>query len=157
MSADLLDRKASTFVLWRPMKTSTPPQLIIGQFQAGNPPTLVGERQLPMRCSAAFPDLWELPATECGLQNGQIYHYLFEIDDSDPGKSPPSRIRCADPTALTVDWRLRGPVLPAPYTDDDRDPASVIRFQNGRLAPLRSWRGGRQFRGRSCLDVPPAQ
>ena len=110
----MLDRKTSTFVLWRPMKTSTPPQLIIGQFQAGNPPSLVGERQLLMRHSAAFPDLWELPAAECGLQNGQIYHYWFEIDDSDPGKNPPSRIRCADPTALTVDWRLRGPVLPAP-------------------------------------------
>src|SRR4029077_18342204 len=97
LDVDLLTRRTTHFVLWRPQKTATVPRLIIGQFQPGNPPTLTGERQFTLQPVAGFSDLWDLPAAACGLVDGQIYHYWFEVDDSDPGKNPPARIRCGDP------------------------------------------------------------
>ena len=42
--ATLLDRKKTHFVLWRP-GTAAVPNLIIGQFDAGPPPTLAGSRR----------------------------------------------------------------------------------------------------------------
>src|SRR2546421_183984 len=107
MPADLLKRRETHFVLWRVRNTTNPPKLIIGQFQAGNPPALAGERALPFTRSPQFADLWELPATACNLQDGQVYHYWFEVDESnlDPDRAT-GRARCADPFAFTVDWRL---------------------------------------------------
>src|SRR5947209_1500730 len=105
LDVDLLTRRTTHFVLWRPKQTATAPRLILGQFQPGNPPALTGEKQFDLRPAAGFADLWELPAADCGLAGGQIYHYWFEVDDSDPGKDPPARIRCGDPFAHTVDWR----------------------------------------------------
>jgi len=102
MNVDLLERKVTHFVLWRPKKTRTNPRLIIRTFQAGTPPTLAGERQIELKPSAKFADLYEVPAADCGLADGEVYHYWFEVDDSDPTKNPPARIRCTDPRATTV-------------------------------------------------------
>lgn len=135
MESDLLRRRKTHFVLWRPKNVGTAPRLIIGQFQPGNPPTLAGEQQLPLTQAEGFPDLWEIAASSCNLQDGTIYHYWFEVDDSDPGRTPPSRIRCTDPAAHSVDWRLRAPALGPPYDDDDRHAAAVIRFTQGTLTP----------------------
>jgi pullulanase len=136
MKADLLTRRETRFVLWRPRKTTPPPRIIIGQFQAGNPPTLANEQQFPLTASAQFPDLWEIPASACNLTDGEIYHYWFEIDDSDEEKNPSTKIRIADPAAHTVDWRLLAPIPSSTaYNGDDQRPASVIRFQNGKLVP----------------------
>ncbi|HYN88150.1 MAG TPA: alpha-amylase family glycosyl hydrolase [Ardenticatenaceae bacterium] len=85
--------------------------------------------------SAQFPDLWEISATACNLIDGAVYHYWFEVADSNPYKSPQRRIRCTDPTAWTVDWRLVASRLPDPYSADDQDPAGVIKYQNGELVP----------------------
>src|SRR5437870_167894 len=78
--ADLLERKRTHFVLWHARITATAPQLIIGQFQAGNPPTLGHEQQLPLRPVPGFRDLWEIPAADCHLTNAQVYHYWFEVE-----------------------------------------------------------------------------
>jgi pullulanase len=134
MLVDLLERKATHFVLWRPNRTRTAPMLIIGTFQPGSPPGLVGERQIALKPSANFPDLYEVAAADCGLVEGTVYHYWFEVDDSDPTRNPPGRIRCTDPTATAVNWDLLAPRLPSPpYSEDDRHAASVIKFVKGRL------------------------
>lgn len=133
LTSDLLNRKANAFVLWHPKAASAPPALVIGTFQAGNPPTLAGERHIALAPVAGLNDLFAVPASDCGLQDGQVYHYWFEVDDTDPNRPPGNRIRCTDPAALTVDWRLRAPALPAPYTADDRQPAAVMQFQGNRL------------------------
>jgi glycosidase len=135
IKVDLLERKATKFVLWRPGKTATPPKLIIGTFVPGTPPTLAGVQEIELKPAAGFPDLYEVDAARCGLAEGVVYHYWFEVDDADPTKIPPARIRCTDPTATTVDWDLLAPRLPAPYTEDDRHAASVIKFSRGKLVP----------------------
>jgi glycosidase len=135
MPSDLLNRKRTHFVLWRPAVTNPAPTLVIGQFQNGNPPTFSERNRIDLAPDPANPDLWTIPAASCGLTDGQIYHYWFEVTDSDPRKSNRRRIRCTDPTAGSVDWRLVAPRLPQPYTEDDRDPAGVVRFSAGELEP----------------------
>ena len=136
MVLDIFLRRKTHFLLWSVASTANVPKLVIGQFQPGNPPLLVGEQIFDLSQSIDFPsDIWQIAAVNCNLQDGQVYHYWFEIDDTDPTKSPSSRIQCADPFAYTVDYRLRGPALPVPYSDDDRRPASVMKFLGGRLIP----------------------
>ncbi len=135
ISVDLLDRKATNFVLWRPNGNATAPQLVIGQFQAGNPNALANQKRLPLTAVAGVSGLWKIAASYCGLQDGQVYHYWFEVEDTNPHGKPPQRILVADPAAYMVDWRLLAPPLPPPYNDDDRQPASVIKFKNKQLVP----------------------
>lgn len=130
---DLLQRKRTHFVLWRPAITSPPPQLVIGTYRAGAPPALERERVLPLAPSRERADLWEIEAAACGLEHGHVYHYFFEVMDSHPDRATPRPIRCTDPTALTVDWRLLSPALPPPYDQTDRDPAAVVLYRDGRL------------------------
>src|SRR5919199_5585951 len=108
-SADLLRRKETHFVLWRPAQTDPVPELIIGTLRAGNPPILADVQNLDLRPSATEPDLWEIPASECGLADGRVYHYWFEVTDSFPVRGTDARILVTDPLATTVDWRLRAP------------------------------------------------
>ena len=44
LSADLLDRKQTHFVLWHAKPAAAPPVLVIGEFQAGQS-SVAGERQ----------------------------------------------------------------------------------------------------------------
>ncbi|HEY0455280.1 MAG TPA: alpha-amylase family glycosyl hydrolase [Verrucomicrobiae bacterium] len=133
--SDLLKRKTSAFILWRLGSATTPPLLIIGQLQAGSPVSLINERQIAMTRVPGIADLWEAAAINCNLKGGQIYYYWFEVTASNPDRPNNVRIRITDPTAYMVDWRIRGPVLPAPFTDDDRFPASVALFKSGKLMP----------------------
>ena len=135
VTSDLLDRKADSFVLWHPKTGATPPVLVIGIFQPGNPPALANERCFTLAPVTGFADLFSISAADCGLDDGQVYHYWLEVDDSNPNHPPGTRIRCTDPAASTVDWRLRAPTLPAPYTSNDRQPAAVIKFIQNKLAP----------------------
>lgn len=134
MLSALLQRKRTHFVLWRPRNTTPPPRLIIGRFKPGNPPALKDEQSLPLASSLLSADLWEIPASACNLASGQTYHYWFEVPDSNVYHDPAKRksIRCTDPAALCVDWRLRAPA-PSDYGEDSRDPASVILFEQGEL------------------------
>jgi len=126
LSADLLDRKRTHFVLWHAKPAVAPPVLVIGQFQPGNPPVLGGARRFPMFAVAGFTDLFAIAAADCGLTDGSVYHYFFE---------PADGVQTTDPAASTVDWRLLSNRLPPPFTTDDRQPAAVIKFRGGQLIP----------------------
>ncbi|HSZ56401.1 MAG TPA: alpha-amylase family glycosyl hydrolase, partial [Tepidisphaeraceae bacterium] len=80
-------------------------------------------------------DLWEIAAADCGLIDGQVYHYWFEVSNSNVYSGATSqRLRCTDPSALTVDWRLTSTV-PAGDTTDSVAALAVIRFSQGELVP----------------------
>src|SRR5258706_6650033 len=134
MNANLFELKKSAFLLWHPQRVYPPPKLVIGIFQPGNPPTLANRQEFALSPQPGQADLWGIAASRCGLTEGQVYHYWFEVSDSSPTRDG-SRIACTDPTAFTVDWRLLAPRLPAPHIADDQDPAGVIKFQNGKLVP----------------------
>ena len=133
MNADILQRRSTAFILWRVTNINPPPELIIGQLQPGTPPTLTGLVSFPLVNSAALPDLWSIDAAACGLTDGTVYHYWFEVTDADPNRDN-QRIRISDPFAYTIDWQL---LAERPddslYDDDDAYPASVIKFTGGNL------------------------
>ena len=85
MAANLLARKETAFVLWRVGNTNQPPTLIIGQLHPGTPITFSNERRFTLQPVAGFPELFEIPAADCNLTDGQVYHYWFEVDDTKPG------------------------------------------------------------------------
>ncbi|MEJ0008826.1 MAG: alpha-amylase family glycosyl hydrolase [Steroidobacteraceae bacterium] len=132
--ADILARRSTAFVLWHISVTATDaaPQVIIGWLQPGTPPTLVGQRTLPMQAVPEFPDLWLLNATDCDLTDGWTYYYWFEVPLHQPDR-PPGRLWITDPLATTVDWRVRAPRLDAPFTDDDFYPAATVLYRGGQL------------------------
>jgi hypothetical protein len=134
MAAHLFELKKRAFVLWRVKESEPPPRLVIGRFQPGNPPELTERREFRFEHHPQMPDLWTVAAEGCGLVEGRVYHYFFELTDSNPFRNG-RRILCTDPTAFTVDWRLLAPRLPPPYTGDDCDPAAVVAFRGGELVP----------------------
>ena len=127
-NADILDRRTTRFVLWSPATQSQPPVLVVGQLQPGNPPTLQNPGRFLLAAAAGTTGLWEAAATAFGLQDGQIYHYWFEVDDSRSSSQPPARIAVTDPFALSIDWRIY-----APGATDNTQPAAVTKFVGGRL------------------------
>lgn len=133
MSANLLVRKQTSFVLWRVGNPNPPPKLIIGQLQSGNPITLTSKQELAMQLVPGYTDLWEIAAADCHLTDGRVYHYWFEVSVSHPERPASTRLLITDPTAYTVDWRLRGPRVGPGFDDADRYPASVLKFSGGRL------------------------
>lgn len=146
--ADLLVHKRTHFALWRPAVTEPAPRLIIGTFAPGDPPTLAQVQTFSLSLSAKRPDVWDIAARDCLLENGKIYHYWFEVTDSNLYKESHPRIWCTDPFALNVDWRLLAPDPDDPaFGDEDRYPAGVVRYQDGELLPCDS--EGQQPDGRS--------
>ena len=78
--------------------------------------------------------MWIRNASDCQLTDGEIYHYWFEVEDTNPERILGVRIQITDPTAFVVDWRLRGLQPPSlEYGDDSRAAATVIKFSNGNL------------------------
>lgn len=135
MPFDLLQRKRTHFVLWRPGSVNPPPALVIGTFIEGNPPSFQPLNRFDLAASPVSADLWEVAAAACGLADNRVYHYWFEVTNVNPKTPASARIMCTDPTAWTVDWRLRAPALPLPFTDDDRGPAAVVKWQENELVP----------------------
>ena len=133
MQPDLLKRKETHFVLWRPAFTNPVPSLVIGIAVPGNPPTLNDLRTIELVQHPHFPELWELDSSSIGLVNGQVYHYWFRVKDSFPAQHRNSVIDITDPFATTVDRRFLSAALPAPYDKVDRDPAAVIKYADKRL------------------------
>lgn len=133
MAANILQRKETAFVLWRVANVNPPPALIIGELKEGAPISLAGERRIPLQPVPGFADLWQVSAANCQLIDGRVYHYWFEVPVSRPRMPVNARLRITDPMAGAVDWRLLGPRVPAPFTEDDRFPAAVIKFTNGKL------------------------
>src|SRR5215471_710118 len=54
--ADILERKKTHFVVWRPKPGAAPPVLVIGQFQFGNPPSMSGLQRFPLAPVVGFDD-----------------------------------------------------------------------------------------------------
>ncbi|QNI33413.1 alpha amylase [Alloacidobacterium dinghuense] len=134
MPSDLLSRKSTHFVLWRPLLGMAAPALVIGRFQFGNPPTLADSKRLPLKPVSGVTGLWHIAATDCGMTDGTVYHYWFEVESTNPDR-PGGAILCTDPTAWTVDWRLIPPPLKVPFDDEDRQPAGVVLFSSDKLQP----------------------
>lgn len=135
LPSDLLLRRQTHFTLWRPHDGGAAPILVVGRFAAGNPNSLADQREIALATTDA-PGLWALAATDTGLPDG-IYHYWFQVENTNPGRPASAPILCTDPFATTVDWRLLAPPLPAGFDEDnDRQPASVIRLQNGQLSAV---------------------
>jgi pullulanase len=133
MPSNLLERKRSAFVLWRVANTTPPPKLILERVQAGAPLTATGPQEFTMKLVRGFTDLWEVPVQDCGLVDGEIYHYWFEVTVLSSSAGPVRRVRITDPTAMMVDWRLVAP--PASSIGFEAYPASVVRAQGGKLVP----------------------
>jgi pullulanase len=125
IKADLLSRRATHFVLWRPNDISSVPALVIGKFQPGNPPTLAGRRRIAMTQAVGLTGLWEIAASECGLVAGDVAHYWFEVENTDPHRSASGNVLCTDPAAHMVDWRL--------CAEGGTQPAAVIQFDGTNL------------------------
>jgi pullulanase len=151
ISANILDRKKTHFVLWRPGETTTAPRLIVGELRPGNPAELGNQKRFIMRPAVGVSGLWEIPASDCQLADGQVYHYWFEVEDTNASSSPPPVVRCTDPMAFTVDWRL----FP-PGSRDNRQPAAVIKLEKGEFVPCDP--GGELigFQGEDKLNTLPA-
>lgn len=137
--ASLLERKQTHFVLWRPgaVSAAEPPQLVIGVLDPGPPATLNNRQILPLSLSplSAANDLWEIAAASCNLEDNTVYHYWFQVLNTNPyGGASRSALCITDPTAATVDWRLTSTV-PAGDNTDATAAAAVIRFRNGDLIP----------------------
>ena len=156
MPSDLLQRKRTHFLLWRPRVTNPPPTLVIGTLRNGNPPAFVSHRRIDFAPSAAANDLWEVAAAACSLADGTVYHYWFEVTNANPKKPEPARIQCTDPTAWAVDWRLRAPALPPPFGEEDRDPAGVVMWRAGALVPCDPGGEEPDWQGDTALDTLPA-
>src|SRR6266496_2012468 len=137
LSSDFLLRRETQFALWRPTLSTKPPVLVIGSFAAGNPNSLANRKDIALSpAGAAAPGLWVLPAVATGLADG-IYHYWFQVENTNPDDPALAPILCTDPFATTVDWRLLSPVLPAGFNEDtDRQPAAVLGLRSGKLVPV---------------------
>jgi pullulanase len=137
----LLDRKKTHFVLWRPAPVApeaNPPALVIGQLDpAANPPALTGARTLPLAPSplSTAGDLWEIAAADCGLRDGQVYHYWFQVSNANVYSAAQNQpFQVTDPAAWCTDWRLTS-TIPAGDSADNPSAAAVVRFLGGRLVP----------------------
>jgi len=134
MLPDLLRRKQTAFVLWRPAKTGQVPRLILGRYRSDGSPDQSSQQVFDLRQEAAHPDLWIKPAAECSLSERQVYYYFVEVTDDRPGQPGDLRLRCTDPAALTVDWRLQSPSLEDRNDARGQDPAAVVIFEGGQLS-----------------------
>ncbi|MBV9405132.1 MAG: hypothetical protein JO211_07290, partial [Acidobacteriaceae bacterium] len=157
LAADLLDRRNTEFVFWRPGADNNAPVLFIGTFAAGNPNTLANQKTIPLSpAEAEFPGLWSLAVAQSGLADG-IYHYWFQLKNTNPGEPSGAPILCTDPFATTVDWRLLSPPLPEGFNNDtDRQPASVIRLANGTLSAVDANGESASFENDPKPDALPA-
>lgn len=137
MSIDLLNRKKSHFILWRPGITEPHPTLYIGNSEPESPDKLTNFKEYSLAQSQDFPELWEVSAQECGLIEGQVYFYWFKIHNSDPyDQANINQIMyCSDPIATTIDRRSPAPVPQEPGGVASFDPASVVLYKNGELVP----------------------
>jgi pullulanase len=135
--ARILEEKKKQFVLWFARKPNVKPKLIIGRFVPGNPPTVPQVLAVQMSTDETNePGLWRLAPDECKkadgtayLEDGLVYHYWFEVEDS---RNPTKLVWCTDPLALMVDWRALAPAGQS-FSEDSRAPASVVLFRGGEL------------------------
>jgi 1,4-alpha-glucan branching enzyme len=156
MRPDLLRRNQTHFTLWRPAKTVPPPRLILGRYQPDGSPLPGSEQAFDLQPALGQADLWAKKAADCGLIDGQVYYYFFEVTNSNPDQPADVRLRCTDPAALTVDWRLQSPFLEHPEDARGQDPAGVVRYQGGQLQPADPLGPALTFEELASLATRPA-
>ncbi|HKQ60383.1 MAG TPA: alpha-amylase family glycosyl hydrolase [Candidatus Polarisedimenticolaceae bacterium] len=111
------------------------PSLFIGQQAPAGPAGLAGFREIPLVRNAEFPELFEIEAAECGLDDGRVCFYWFKVRDADPYRPGLRILYCTDPTATTVDRRFTAPLPPEPGGAASGDPPAVLLYAAGRLVP----------------------
>jgi pullulanase len=130
MGFNLLDRRREKFVLWTPGQSQPkPPQLVIGIIDDKQTPAVVNEFFTGPFVPSKQPDLWELDPKDItpAFKDGTMYHYWFEIEDTSPTNYGTYQV--TDPFAYTVDYRT------TKSRDDNVQPASVIKYRDGKLWP----------------------
>ena len=135
MPADILHRKQTHFVLWRPGVVEPAPTLYIGML-AENSDCLTNWQEFALS-PVADADLWEIAAADCRLIDGQVYFYWFKVCNTDPydPASASQVLYCTDPFAYTVDRRWLAPAPAEAGGIASQDPASVILYQQEQLIP----------------------
>jgi len=155
MPADLLTRKQTHFVLWRPGVVDPAPTLYIGAIQPQNSETIQGNnlehfREIPLQ-PASQPGVWEVAAQDCDLVDGQVYYYWFKVRDTDAYSAAYQVMYCTDPIAWAIDRRFPAPVPPEHGGVASFDPASIVLYQSGALQPCDAtgqqvnWEGDRDL------------
>jgi pullulanase/glycogen debranching enzyme len=140
MLADLLTRKQTHFILWRPGAVDPAPTLYIGTVpkplpNSANRYTFEHFKEIPLHPAAQYPELWEVAAQDCGLSDGQVYFYWFKVRDANAYTQATHILYCTDPTAWTIDRRFSAPAPSDPTGIANQGAASVILYQNGHLVP----------------------
>ncbi|MEM8638113.1 MAG: alpha-amylase family glycosyl hydrolase [Cyanobacteria bacterium P01_G01_bin.54] len=138
MLPDLLVRRQTHFVLWRPGHLTPPPCLFIGALSQWLT-TYENFQNIPLIPDPDFPDLWMIPATDCGLTEGQVYAYWFKVKNTNPYPftGEDEILYCTDPLATTVDRRPSrlAPTPSEPGGVASQDPASIVLYRQSRLYP----------------------
>lgn len=116
----LADLRTTHFVLWRATGS-----LYIGRYGG----TFIEVELHPID---GHPDLMAVPAEDCGLEEGQVHHYWFKVQDTNPYNKP-APVYATDPFATTVDRRLLAHAPPDGRAS--KQPAAVVLYRNGRLVP----------------------
>ncbi len=126
---DLLARKRTHFILWRPATTDPVPVLVIGAADATNQ----AWREIPLSPVEDHTDLWGIAASDCDLRDDAVYYYWFLVRDTDPYRTgePYNRL-CTDPLATAIDRRVTAPDRPDAAGGE---PAGVVRYRGGQLLP----------------------
>jgi len=157
MSIDLLNRKKTHFVLWRPASAQPAPTLYIGSADSQNSEQLTKLKEYPLHQSQDFPELWEVPAKECNLVEGQVYFYWFKIRNSDPYDPANTNqiMYCSDPMATTIDRRIFAPVPQESGGVASFDPASVVFYKNATLIPCDAQGQTANWEKDAPLDTSP--
>ena len=134
VAAPLLARKSTHFLLWRPDFTDIVPALFIGRFQTGRGVDWAAFRERPLTQSPLAPDLFEIAASDCELEEGSVYLYWFKVHDAAAPDSV-NILYVTDPFAWAVDRSTLAPAPPEPDGVTVAAPAGIMAFRDGRLVP----------------------
>jgi len=137
--AQLLIRKKTHFVLWRPRFTDPQPALFIGNFLSPSPAPFGNFTSHLLQQSLQFPDLWEIDANACGLTDGQVYYYWFKVRDGiEVSPSTEQVLYVTDPFAYSIDRNVSAPVPGEANGIKLCLPASLTLYKGGELLPTDS-------------------
>ncbi len=117
---DLLNRRATGFVLWAPGASfPDPPQLLLGVYDNSTGGGSFKQLVLsPLVQPSDTPGLWQLDVSSLSpsLPDG-VYHYWFQVGGSN----------VTDPMAFTVDYTY------LKDRSESEQPPAVIKFRDGKL------------------------
>jgi glycosidase len=132
---DLLARRETRFVLWRPGRVAPEPRLAIAPLPPRPIDPIPGLRELPLAPDPEFPELWQADAASCGLDEDRVYLYWFKVRGSSPYRAGDPILYCTDPLATTVDRRFPAPVPAEAGGEASGHPGAVVKYRGGRLVP----------------------